>query len=46
MGFIRDMPKDLFAAFRATFEEAADADLLLHVIDASDPARALHARRP
>jgi GTP-binding protein HflX len=39
VGFIRDLPKDLFAAFRATFEEAADADLLLHVIDASDPAR-------
>ena len=38
VGFIRDLPKDLFAAFRATFEEAADADLLLHVIDASDPA--------
>ncbi len=44
VGFIRDLPKDLFAAFRATFEEAADADLLLHVIDASDPARELHAR--
>ena len=40
VGFIRDLPKDLFAAFRATFEEAADADLLLHVVDASDPARA------
>jgi GTP-binding protein HflX len=38
VGFIRDLPKDLFAAFRATFEEAADADLLLHVVDASDPA--------
>ena len=37
VGFIRDLPKDLFAAFRATFEEAADADLLLHVVDASDP---------
>ncbi len=43
VGFIRDLPKDLFAAFRATFEEAADADLLLHVIDASDPAREEHA---
>ncbi len=42
VGFIRDLPKDLFAAFRATFEEAADADLLLHVIDASDRARELH----
>ncbi len=38
VGFIRDLPKDLFAAFRATFEEAADADVLLHVLDASDPA--------
>src|SRR5581483_11689834 len=34
--------KDLFAAFRATFEEAADADLLLHVVDASDPAKQDH----
>jgi GTP-binding protein HflX len=39
VGFIRDLPKDLFTAFRATFEETADADLLLHVIDASDPDR-------
>ena len=39
VGFIRDLPKDLFAAFRATFEEAADADLLLHVVDAADPAQ-------
>jgi GTP-binding protein HflX len=39
VGFIRDLPDDLFAAFRATFEEAADADLLLHVVDAADPAR-------
>lgn len=38
VGFIRNLPKDLFAAFRATFEEAADADLLLHVVDGSDPA--------
>ncbi|MBI4953967.1 MAG: GTPase HflX [Myxococcales bacterium] len=36
VGFIRDLPKDLKAAFRATFEETADADLLLHVVDASD----------
>jgi GTP-binding protein HflX len=42
VGFIRDLPKDLFAAFRATFEEACDADLLLHVVDASDPACADH----
>jgi GTP-binding protein HflX len=38
VGFIRDLPKDLFAAFRATFEEARDADLLLHVVDGADPA--------
>jgi GTP-binding protein HflX len=37
VGFIRDMPQDLFAAFRATFDEAADADLLLHVLDVSSP---------
>ncbi|HZO14141.1 MAG TPA: GTPase HflX [Polyangiaceae bacterium] len=42
VGFIRDLPKDLFAAFRATFEETADADLLLEVIDASDPDRDQH----
>ncbi|HEX2882055.1 MAG TPA: GTPase HflX, partial [Polyangiaceae bacterium] len=35
VGFIREMPKDLFAAFRATFEEAADADLLLEIADAA-----------
>ncbi|MGZ5968655.1 MAG: GTPase HflX [Polyangiales bacterium] len=44
VGFIRDLPEDLFAAFRATFEEAADADLILHVVDASDPARRDHIR--
>jgi GTP-binding protein HflX len=37
VGFIREMPADLFAAFRSTFEEAADADLLLELVDASDP---------
>ena len=42
VGFIRELPKDLFAAFRATFEEAADADLLLHVVDASDPVKDQH----
>jgi GTP-binding protein HflX len=44
VGFIRKLPKDLFAAFRATFEEAADADLLLHVVDASDQAKDEHVR--
>ena len=39
VGFIRDLPKDLVSAFRATLEELDDASLLLHVIDAADPAR-------
>ncbi|WP_208723220.1 GTPase HflX [Corallococcus llansteffanensis] len=39
VGFIRDLPKDLVAAFRATLEELYDASLLLHVVDAGDPAR-------
>jgi len=37
VGFIRDLPPDLVSAFRATLEELQDADLLLHVVDASDP---------
>jgi GTP-binding protein HflX len=37
VGFIRDLPKDLFAAFKATLEELIDADLLLHLIDISNP---------
>jgi GTP-binding protein HflX len=37
VGFIRDLPKDLFAAFKATLEELEDADLLLHVVDISNP---------
>jgi len=44
VGFIRELPEDLFAAFRATFEEAADADLLVHVVDASDPSMDDHVR--
>src|ERR1700687_5050594 len=39
VGFIRKLPTELVAAFRATLEETASADLLLHVIDASDPGR-------
>lgn len=39
VGFIRDLPHDLVAAFRATLAEAREADLLLHVVDASDPER-------
>jgi GTP-binding protein HflX len=42
VGFIRDLPKDLVAAFRATLEELEEADLLVHVVDASDPAREAH----
>jgi len=38
VGFIADLPQDLVSAFRATLEELADADLLLHVVDAADPA--------
>jgi len=37
VGFLRDLPKDLIEAFRATLEELEDADLLLHVVDASHP---------
>jgi len=37
VGFIRDLPRDLVSAFRATLEELGDADLLLHVADAADP---------
>jgi len=44
VGFIREMPKDLFAAFRATFEEAADADLLIEVVDASDSDHEEHRK--
>ncbi len=36
VGFIRDLPADLVEAFRATLEELYDADLLVHVVDASD----------
>ena len=39
VGFIDRLPHSLIAAFRATLEEVADADLLVHVIDASNPER-------
>ncbi|MCI0749950.1 MAG: GTPase HflX [Nevskiales bacterium] len=39
VGFIRNLPHDLVAAFRATLEESREADLLLHVVDAADPER-------
>jgi GTPase len=38
VGFIKKLPHDLVASFRSTLEEARDADLLLHVVDGSDPA--------
>ncbi|MGJ7510968.1 GTPase HflX [Variovorax sp. GT1P44] len=37
VGFIRDLPHGLIDAFKATLQEAVDADLLLHVVDASNP---------
>lgn len=39
VGFIRDLPHELIAAFRSTLQEAREADLILHLIDASDPDR-------
>ncbi len=39
VGFVRALPHELVAAFRSTLQEARDADLLLHVVDASDPRR-------
>jgi GTP-binding protein HflX len=42
VGFIRDLPSELVAAFESTLTEAREATLLLHVIDASDPRRGEH----
>ncbi len=42
VGFIRNLPHHLVASFRATLEEAIHADLLLHVVDASNPAALEH----
>lgn len=39
VGFVRDLPHELVAAFRSTLSEAREADLLLHVVDAADPIR-------
>ncbi len=44
VGFIEHLPADLLRAFRATLEELEDADLLLHVVDASDEHALLHTR--
>jgi GTP-binding protein HflX len=45
VGFVRDLPHELVAAFRSTLQEAREADLLLHVIDAADPERAERVRQ-
>ncbi len=37
VGFIRDLPEDLLAAFKSTLEELEDADLLIHLVDSSNP---------
>ncbi len=37
VGFIKDLPKDLLGAFRATLDEMQDADLIVHVVDISNP---------
>jgi GTP-binding protein HflX len=39
VGFVRDLPHELVAAFRSTLSEAREADVLLHVVDAADPLR-------
>ena len=39
VGFVRELPHELIAAFRSTLQEAREADLLLHVVDASDASR-------
>ncbi|MCI3922557.1 GTPase HflX [Paenibacillus sp. TRM 82003] len=44
VGFIQQLPHDLVAAFRATLEEVLEADLILHVVDASSPMRDQHIR--
>ena len=44
VGFIRDLPTALVDAFKATLEESQDADLLIHVVDISDPQMASHIK--
>ncbi|HZS44330.1 MAG TPA: GTPase HflX [Blastocatellia bacterium] len=44
VGFIRDLPKDLIAAFRATLEELESSDLLIHLVDISSPRLESHIR--
>lgn len=42
VGFIKKLPHDLVASFRSTLQEAVNADLILHLVDASDPAHEAH----
>ena len=42
VGFIRDLPTQLISAFKATLEESAVADVMLHVVDASNPKKSRH----
>ncbi|MGB1109948.1 MAG: ribosome rescue GTPase HflX [Gammaproteobacteria bacterium] len=42
VGFIQRLPHELVAAFRSTLQETVEADLLLHVVDASDPDHSMH----
>jgi GTP-binding protein HflX len=42
VGFVRDLPHNLVASFHATLEETINADLLVHLCDASDPDLALN----
>ena len=44
VGFIRHLPHDLVASFRSTLDEALDASLLLHIVDAADPAWRSHVQ--
>ena len=44
VGFIQDLPTELVAAFKSTLEESRQVDLLLHVIDASDPNHEEHEK--
>jgi GTP-binding protein HflX len=45
VGFVRDLPHELIAAFRSTLQETKEADLILHLIDASDPDRFQRVRQ-
>lgn len=45
VGFIRHLPHDLVAAFKATLQETRQASLLLHVIDAADPRASMRTSK-